>query len=212
MTQELAGSQDQQLTTNIKLLNCSGAVDTGLRTLNLTRSRWVVSARVIFPGAPYYSAVDYSDSGRNAHFASSAGRSDASYALVIFAHVMDVNPAEKFTASFLKTIVSTLCLQSFKVQRRSLNEAGRARSSYMLGLKNLVSVPVRKVSFLFLLLTAVLLQACGGGSLQLRLRFVDHRIAHFRFRKRKRQSDIHCDRTRFQRSNRDCPDFHLGEQ
>ena len=40
----------------------------------------------------------------------------------------------------------------------------RARSSYMLGLKNLVSVPVRKVSFSFLLLTAVLLQACGGGS------------------------------------------------
>jgi uncharacterized protein YjdB len=40
----------------------------------------------------------------------------------------------------------------------------RARSSYMLGLKNLVSIPVRKVSFSFLLLTAVLLQACGGGS------------------------------------------------
>ena len=40
----------------------------------------------------------------------------------------------------------------------------RARSSYMLGLKNLVSVPVPKVSFSFLLLTAVLLQACGGGS------------------------------------------------
>jgi len=40
----------------------------------------------------------------------------------------------------------------------------RARSSYMLGLKNLVSVPVRKVTFSFLLLTAVLLQACGGGS------------------------------------------------
>jgi len=34
----------------------------------------------------------------------------------------------------------------------------------MLGLKNLVSVPVPKVSFSFLLLTAVLLQACGGGS------------------------------------------------
>lgn len=40
----------------------------------------------------------------------------------------------------------------------------RARSSYMLGVKNFVSVPVRKFSFSFLLLTAVLLQACGGGS------------------------------------------------
>jgi hypothetical protein len=40
----------------------------------------------------------------------------------------------------------------------------RARFSNMLGLKNLVSVPVRKVSFSSLLFTAVLLQACGGGS------------------------------------------------
>ncbi len=40
----------------------------------------------------------------------------------------------------------------------------RARSSYMLGLKNLVVVPVRKIGFSFLLLGAVLLQACGGGS------------------------------------------------
>jgi uncharacterized protein YjdB len=40
----------------------------------------------------------------------------------------------------------------------------RARSSYMLGLKNLVAIPVRKIGFSSLLLTALLLQACGGGS------------------------------------------------
>jgi uncharacterized protein YjdB len=40
----------------------------------------------------------------------------------------------------------------------------QARSSYMLGLKNLIAVPVRKIGVLALLLTVVLLQACGGGS------------------------------------------------
>jgi large repetitive protein len=39
-----------------------------------------------------------------------------------------------------------------------------ARSSCLLGLKSLLAVPMRKVSFSFLLLAAVLLQACGGGS------------------------------------------------